>query len=229
MNVMRRIKPILPTVLGIGCLSVLFANTVAWASPESDKALQSLIEGNTHFVTDHAGHPHQSHDVVLALAKGQHPIAVVLGCSDSRVAPEIIFDQGLGDIFDVRTAGEVLSPVVLGSIEYAIEHLNVPLIVVLGHQHCGAVKAALAHLHPQDNEKSLIQAIIPAVKQAEKQPGDTEENAVKNNIRNVMAKVAADPTLQAKIRSGQVGLVGGYYHLETGQVDVITTYQAMAH
>ena len=109
----------------------------------SEQALQTLLDGNKRFVAGQARHPNQSSERLAEVTRGQRPIAIVVSCSDSRIPPEIVFDQGLGDIFVVRTAGHVLDDAALASIEYAAEHLHVPLAVALGHQDCGAVKAAV--------------------------------------------------------------------------------------
>ena len=110
-------------------------------------------------------HPHQSYQYLVQLIKEQHPIVAVLTCSDSRIAPELIFDQGLGDIFDVRVAGPIIDDAVLGSLEYAVEHLHVPLIVVLGHQNCGALSVTMAHEHPHNHLNYIIHALAPATRQ----------------------------------------------------------------
>lgn len=209
-------------------IAVVLSGALAFAGPMAQAAadpsgnpLALLKEGNHRFYTDHSMHPHQTHQQLLALATEQHPFVVVVGCADSRVPPEIIFDQGLGDIFDIRTAGHVLAPVVMGSLEYAVEHLHVPLIVVLGHEHCGAVEAAVHHEHPHNHVNSIIKALAPAVRKAEHQPGDRVENAVRNNVRHVLGQIASDDTIQKYIETGQVTLVGGYYHMETGEVEFI--------
>jgi carbonic anhydrase len=132
----------------------------AHISPE--KALAYLLAGNERYMNDHPIHPDQTLSRIRDLKKGQHPFAVVVSCSDSRVPPELIFDQGLGDIFVIRTAGNIIGEYELGSIEYAIEHLKAHLIVVLGHDNCGAVSAFIEHKHNKlDNH---IQAIIDYIK-----------------------------------------------------------------
>ncbi|MDD2837205.1 MAG: carbonic anhydrase, partial [Methanothrix sp.] len=125
-------------------LSALVASATASEEESgisSEQALQMLMEGNARFVSGNVIHPDQTADRRSELVSGQHPFAIVVGCSDSRVPPEVVFDQGLGDIFVIRTAGQVMDKVTLASIEYAVEHLNVPLILVLGHDSCGAVTA----------------------------------------------------------------------------------------
>jgi carbonic anhydrase len=156
-----------------------FADETLQVSP--DEALRRLMEGNARFVAGHMTHV-APEDVASArhnIATGQTPFAVIVGCSDSCVAPEIVFDEGIGDIFVIRTAGEVVDDVALGSIEYAVEHLGSPLIVVLGHQRRGAVSAAVAGASAPGYIETLLKAIEPAVEQTKDQPGDPIENAVR--------------------------------------------------
>ena len=152
-----------------------------------DEALKQLVEGNARFVSGHLTHagPEQIAEARSAGTKGQSPFAVIVGCSDSRVGPEIVFDQGLGDLFVVRTAGEVVDAMALGSIEYAVEHLGSALILVLGHEHCGAVAAAVAGAKQPGHIQAVLDAIAPAVKQTKGQPGDPVENAIRAQALDV--------------------------------------------
>lgn len=129
--------------------------------------MQKLIDGNKRYVEGKFIHPNQSAERRMELSKDQNPFAVILSCSDSRVPPEIIFDQGIGDLFIIRVAGNIISNEVLGSIEYAVEHLDVGLVVVLGHERCGVVSAAVAGGEVHKHISSLVEAILPAVKTAE--------------------------------------------------------------
>jgi carbonic anhydrase len=134
----------------------------------ADQAWRKLAAGNTRFVSGNQKHPHESLEWRQSLVEGQHPFAVILGCADSRVSPELVFDEGLGDLFVIRAAGEVLDTAVIGSVEYAVEHLSVPLIVVLGHESCGAVGATIDVVQ-HDAEvagdvSTLVRAIEPAVR-----------------------------------------------------------------
>ena len=154
------------------------------------------------------------------LTKSQHPFAIVLGCADSRVPPEIAFDQGLGDLFVVREAGNVIDDHSLGSIEYAVDHLAVRLIVVLGHQRCGAVKAAkdtiAANGKAPGHIQSLVTAIEPAVEATLK---DDLEVTVKANVKNVVQALrSSPPVLKAKIDAGELKVIGAYYSLDTGTI-----------
>jgi len=135
------------------------------SSSESDISLDPLgllIEGNTRFKENHPIHPDQTMARIRELKKGQHPFAVIISCSDSRLPPELIFDQGLGDLFVVRNAGNIISDYEIGSVEYAVEHLETKLIVVLGHKQCGAIEAYIEHKH--DSVKNHIQSIIDYIK-----------------------------------------------------------------
>ncbi|HMP12449.1 MAG TPA: carbonic anhydrase [Saprospiraceae bacterium] len=196
----------------------------AHISPE--KALACLLAGNERYMNDHPIHPDQTLSRIRDLKKGQHPFAVVVSCSDSRVPPELIFDQGLGDIFVIRTAGNIIGEYELGSIEYAVEHLKAHLIVVLGHDSCGAVSAFVEHKH--DKLDSHIQAIIDYIKA---EPEEVEINeqrpnyldlAVRANIRHgVNILVSSEPTLRGLFEKAEISIVGAIYHLENGKVEII--------
>ena len=190
----------------------------------SDKALERLIEGNARFVAGHMTHvaPEDVASALHNLATGQTPFAVVVGCSDSRVAPEIVFDEGLGDIFVIRTAGEVVDDAALGSIEYAVEHLGSPLIVVLGHERCGAVSAAVAGAQAPGHIATLLKAIEPAVEQTKGKPGDAVENAVRAQALDVAKQLReAEPILAERVRTGRLKIVAARYDLDTGKVEVL--------
>ena len=187
----------------------------------AEKALQRLVEGNKRFVTNHASHPHQTAAWRAALAKGQTPFVAVLCCADSRVSPEILFDQGLGDLFVVRNAGNVLDDHVLGSLEYAVEHLHVPLIVVLGHENCGAVCAAVAGGHCPGHIHSVIKDLEPAVAEARSKAGDKVDNTVKANVHRVSESLNhSEPILHEAIKSGKLKVVGACYRLKSGAVEL---------
>ncbi len=186
------------------------------------QALQKLFEGNTRFVASHALHPNQTAKRRSELTAGQHPFAVVVGCADSRVPPEIIFDQGLGDLFVIRVAGNIVDDVVLGSIEYAVEHLGVPLVMVLGHESCGAVTASIQGGEPHGHIGSIVKAIQPAVEQAKEQSGDLLVNAIQTNVARVVEHIkTVAPILSQAVKEEKVQVVGGYYNLDTGEVVVL--------
>ena len=166
-------------------------------------------------------HPSQSTQRVTQAAKAQHPVAVVVSCSDSRVPPEIVFDQGIGDLFVIRTAGEVVKDVELGSIEYAVEHLHVPLVIVLGHKRCGAVEAAVKGGAAPGNIASIVELIKPAVEEAKKQKGDVLDNAVKINVRMVSEQIKSSDIIGHFMKEQRVKVVKGYYDLDDGTVTIM--------
>ena len=210
-------------------------------------AISELKEGNGRFTAGNMQHPRGSNDerkyiatnsyenagmTFLGmtaeqaekrrseLAKTQHPFAVVVSCSDSRVPPEIVFDQGLGDLFICRVAGNVINDENLGSIEYAVDHLGCHLILVLGHQRCGAVQAARETIAAKGTApghiESLVTAIRPAVEATAKDDLDT---TIKANVKHVVQALrSSTPILKAKVDSGSVQVIGGYYSLDTGAV-----------
>jgi len=192
----------------------------------SDEALQMLVGGNKRFVAGSITHPGRTPDDFKPLASGQYPIAAIVSCADSRVAPEILFDQGIGDLFVIRVAGNYVAgagPAVKGSVEYAVAELNVPLIVVLGHSQCGAVKAAIKHIHDHDalpgaiNE--LVNSIKPAVTETEGKAGDPLQNAIEANVRRGVEKLKTlGPVIGPAVKAGKVKVVGGTYDLATGSV-----------
>jgi len=154
------------------------------------------------------------------LTKSQHPFAIIVTCSDSRVPPEIVFDQGLGDLFVLRVAGNVINDHSLGSIEYAVDHLAVRLIVVLGHQRCGAVKAAKETIAAKGKAPAHIQSLVTAIEPAVEATvnGDLEAT-VRANVKNVVQALRSSvPILKAKVDSGELKVVGAYYSLDTGSV-----------
>jgi carbonic anhydrase len=187
-----------------------------------DQALSKLVLGNRRYVTNHMLHPHQSWKTRLSLSKGQHPFATVLSCADSRVPPEIVFDEGLGDLFVVRVAGNILDDMILGSMEYAAEHLHVPLIVVLGHTGCGAVTAAVSGTAEHNHLDLLMKALQPAVVQASKEPGDPVANAIRDNIQLVVKQIRDSQPVMAELQAkGQLKVLGALYHLDTGHVEFL--------
>jgi carbonic anhydrase len=193
--------------------------------PDSTSALRALLEGNARYVEAKLTHPDQTAARRAELVGEQHPFAVIFGCSDSRVPAEIVFDQGLGDLFVVRVAGPVLDDAVLGSLEFAALELAVPLILVLGHERCGAVTAALDVLDkgttPPGHISHLVDAISPAVKRVRGRPGDVLDNAVRANIELVVEKLRTSrQVLAAQVSSGKLRIVGARYDLDSGRVDV---------
>ena len=188
--------------------------------------LAELKAGNQHHVTKRYIHPHQTAARQKELASGQHPHAAILSCADSRVAPEIVFDQGLGDLFDVRVAGNVAGNSELASIEYAAEHLNVPLVVVMGHQRCGAVTAAVEGSEAHGHLPSLLDAIRPAVERAGPLTGDRVENATRINVEMVVDQLrTSQPVIAALVGKRELQIVGAVYSLDTGRVTWLSSSQ----
>ena len=184
------------------------------------EAISKLKEGNGRYTGGNLQHPGQTAERRTELANTQHPFATIVSCSDSRVPPEIVFDQGLGDLFIVRVAGNVINDEGLGSIEYSVDHLGTRLILVLGHQSCGAVKAARETIAAKGKApghiESLVMAIKPAVEATAKDDLDT---TVKANVKNVVQALrSSTPILKAKVDSGEIQVIGGYYSLDTGAV-----------
>lgn len=187
-----------------------------------DEALQRLIEGNKRYVEMKALHPEQDADRRAKLATGQAPFAVILGCSDSRVPPEVIFDQGLGGLFVIRVAGNVADDVGLASMEYAVEHTGSRLIVVLGHERCGAVTAAVKGGELPGHLPALMKLLQPGVEKAKGQGGDGLENAIRANVALTVAQLkGSKPILAEMVEKGQIKVVGGHYDLDTGLFELI--------
>jgi carbonic anhydrase len=188
--------------------------------PSAAEVLAELKAGNEHHATKHYQHPHQTAARQRELTTTQHPHATILSCADSRVAPEIVFDQGLGDLFDVRVAGNIAGDAEIASIEYAADHLGVPVLVVLGHQRCGAVTAATEPGEAPGHLPVLIAAIRPAVEQARGMPGDTIDNAVRINVENVVRQLTgSQPVLAGLTAAGRLQVVGAVYSLDTGKIE----------
>jgi len=191
-------------------------------SVDPNEALVRLLEGNMRFVTGQAWHPNQFEDRRHEVAGGQHPFAAIVACADSRVPPEIVFDQGIGDLFVVRVAGNLATDEAIGSIEYAVEHLGVGLIVVMGHEKCGAVKAALDGGHAPGHIGTLIDEIEPAVARSRGKGGDPLDAAVRMNVRMVVDRLQyAEPILAERSRERIIKVVGARYDLDGGTVEFL--------
>lgn len=186
-----------------------------------DQALETLKAGNKQYASAKLAHPNQTVDRRTELVKGQKPFAIILCCSDSRVPPELIFDQGLGDLFVVRVAGNVVDDVALGSIEYAAEHLGTPLLMVLGHEKCGAITATVEGGKAPGHIDAVVKALKPAVDKVKDQPGDKVENAVKANIELIVDQLKTSrPILAELVKENKLKVVGARYDLDTGLVDI---------
>lgn len=215
-------------VLGYATNNLVLSQTLPPSGPAAttpDEALNNLMAGNARYVQGAPIHPNQSAERQAEVAEGQHPWAAVLGCMDSRVPPEIVFDQGLGDLFVARTGGQVIDNVVLGSLEYAVEH-GAKLLMVLGHQNCGAVKATIEVLqtngHADGQIEALVEAIKPAVISAQSQSGDLLDNSIRANVMlEVEYLNSSSQIVSSALDSGAMKLVGAIYDLHTGAVSVI--------
>jgi carbonic anhydrase len=186
------------------------------------QSLKKLIDGNKRCVVCKPQYPRQDAKRRKEVSKGQKPFAVIVGCSDSRIPPELIFDQGLGDLFVVRLAGNIVDNVALGSIEYAVEHLGSKLIIVLGHGKCGAVTAATQGADAPGHVGTILKAIQPAVKKARKLPGDLVDNAIRANAALVVDKIkSSKPILAEMAEKGEIEVIGAYYNIETGAVELL--------
>jgi carbonic anhydrase len=203
--------------LGVALCGVVA--TAQDAMPSAAAVLKELQAGNDHHVAKKYQHPHQTIERQRELSSGQQPHAIILSCADSRVAPEIILDQGLGDLFDVRVAGNVASDTELASLEYAAAHLHSPLLVVMGHQKCGAVTAAAEGGEAEGHLPFLLNMIRPAVASAKGQRGDLIDNAVRINVENVVRQIrGSKPVLAPLVDRGVLTVVGAVYSVDTGKV-----------
>ncbi|MBD2163101.1 twin-arginine translocation signal domain-containing protein [Calothrix membranacea FACHB-236] len=187
-----------------------------------DAALKELLDGNDRFVKAKKRYPNQSLKRLQEVAKGQKPFASILGCADSRVPSEIVFDQGLGDLFVCRVAGNIAPPEEIGSLEFGSLVLGAKVIMVLGHERCGAVDATIKGASVPGQIGSLLEAIKPGVEKAKGQPGDPLENACKANILVQVEKLKASPVLAGLIKEEKLKIVGGYYDLDTGKVSLVS-------
>jgi carbonic anhydrase len=205
--------------------SVVIIGFVYAGIEQGQDALTKLMDGNKRFLSGELAKKDIGQNRMQELAKHQQPFATIISCSDSRVPPEIIFDQGLGDIFVVRVAGNVVEPTSLGSIEYGVEHLHTPLLVILGHESCGAVKAALeAGGEAEGNIGAIIKKIMPAVKvakEAGKDPTETLNIAVQENVKNTYKDIMKSKVVRKLVREGKLKVVGAEYYLGTGKLELI--------
>lgn len=201
-------------------VAVLILYTFSFAQSAADISLQKLIDGNKRYSSGKLSHNNQSAQRRSEVASKQKPFAIILTCSDSRVPPEIIFDQGIGDLFVIRTAGNVVDNVAIGSIEYAAEHLEVPLLVVLGHERCGAVDATLKGGEIKGYIKSIASIISRAVdKVSGKNSSEKLDKAVVQNVKNVVDELSTSkPILEELVHEKKLKVIGARYDLDDGNV-----------
>lgn len=199
------------------------------AKIDPQSALGRLMEGNKRFVSGQSQRTGRTPADFATDAAGQAPFAAIIGCADSRVSPELVFDQDVGDLFVVRIAGNVFSgsgPLVKGSIEFAVAELGVRFIMVLGHSKCGAVAAAIQHIESTDalpgSIGGLVDLVKPAVVAAKGQPGDKLDNVIKANVQRCVARVKGlEPILSKMVDKGELQVAGGVYELSTGAVEIV--------
>ncbi|MFG2337738.1 carbonic anhydrase [Streptomyces yangpuensis] len=230
----RLARAVLTGVAAVGAGLVAGSSHVPLATPPGggagsrpttpEAALRELVTGNGRWRTYHERHPDQTRTVRRTLVAGQHPFAVVLGCVDSRVPPELVFDQGLGDLLTVRSAGEVLDEAVLGSIAYGVLELRIPLVVILGHQSCGAVGAAVraaegGPLLP-GHMQYLVDQIRPAIDRGLRGAARIDA-AITANVRLVRGRLAAEPEMAARVAAGTLAVVGARYELTSQRVRLV--------
>jgi carbonic anhydrase len=191
---------------------------------DGNAVLERLLAGNARFVAAQEQDLDEGIARRIAVSKGQHPFATILGCVDSRVPIELVFDQGLGDLVVVRSAGQALDHSVIGSVEFGVAELHTPLLMVLGHQRCGALTAAMnavdsAHRTADHGEIDyVVEALTPAVQGATGIPGDRLTNAIRTNVDLTLAKLRQSPVIAPLEKAGKLELAGAYYELDTGKV-----------
>jgi carbonic anhydrase len=223
--------------LRVGGLVVLSVTTAACApateptvqsegpASNADEALQRLVDGNKRYSTNKSINLNETESRRVEVASGQKPFATIFSCIDSRVPPELIFDRGLGDLFVIRTAGQVLDSAVLGSLEFTVAEVHVPLVMVLGHENCGAVKATVETLEANATAEAdinyLVEGIRPAVEKAHGQPGDEIDNVVRANVELMVERLKESPILSEALEKGELKIVGARYDLDTGVVEMI--------
>jgi carbonic anhydrase len=201
-------------------LCVFFTILLSASLSAEQEGLKRLLQGNERYVQDKLEHPNRSLERRQAIASKQEPFATIVGCADSRVSPEIVFDQGVGDLFVVRVAGNVIGPLELDSIEYSIIHLHASVIVVLGHENCGAVDAVIKGT-VQDIE-SVAELIQPAVQVArEKNPHNLLEASIKANALRMKDFLLKTSVIQKYVSDKKLEVYAGYYNLQTGAVELL--------
>jgi carbonic anhydrase len=198
------------------------AGSSSTTPPTPDQALAKLMEGNQRFTSRRRLNPHQDAARLTEVAAGQAPFAAILSCADSRVVPEIAFDQGIGDLFVARVAGNIAITEDIASEEYAVGVLKVPLLMVLGHQRCGAVDAALNVGELPGVIESLVFAIRPAVQVAAAESGDRLTNVIKANVRLQVQRLLSSSVIASAVEEGTLKVVGAYYELDTGTISLVS-------
>ncbi len=230
MNAKNRINPLhlalaLSFVFGVSVITVFSAQL-----PTADEVIALLTKGNERFANDHPTYPHEGTARRAEVVTEQHPIATVISCSDSRVPPELLFDEGIGDLFIVRVIGNIGGADETGSAEYGVEHLGTPLLVVLGHTSCGAVTAAVTHAEVHGSIPPLLAHITPAVQTARKAHPEWKGNALvpaaveANVLHSIQELFARSEVIRDRVRAGKLKVVGAIYNLQSGWVNWLGTH-----
>lgn len=207
---------------GLGSKLAFPDKAVAKENMTPEQALQALMKGNQRFVSEKIENPRRNMARLTEVAKSQKPFAAILGCADSRVPSEILFDQGFGDLFVCRIAGNVATPEEIGSLEFGTLVLGAKVIMVMGHERCGAVDATIKGAQVPGQIASLLDAIRPAIKNSESQTGDRLENAIKANALYQVEQLKKSPVISELIQNKKLTVVGGYYDLDTGRVTLVS-------
>jgi carbonic anhydrase len=207
---------------GLGSKLVSPNQAMAQDNITPEQALQRLIEGNQRFVNGKRENPHQDRARLTEVAKAQKPFAAILSCADSRVPSEIIFDQGFGDLFVCRVAGNIATPEEIGSLEFGTLVLGAKVILIMGHERCGAVDATIKGAQVPGQIATLLDAIKPSLKNAESQTGDSLEKATKANVLFQIERLKTSPVISQLIQEEKLKIAGGYYDLDTGTVSLVS-------
>ncbi len=207
---------------GLGSKLAFPERAVAQQDMTPDQALQNLMQGNRRFVSEKRENPRQTLSRLTEVAQSQKPFAAILGCADSRVPSEIVFDQGFGDLFICRVAGNVATPEEIGSLEFGTLVLGAKVIMVMGHERCGAVDATIKGAQVPGQIASLLDAIRPAVERSQGRAGEQLVNATKANVLLKIERLQESPVISQLIEEGKLKIVGGYYDLDTGAVTLVS-------
>ncbi|MEA3423393.1 MAG: carbonic anhydrase [Bacillota bacterium] len=187
-----------------------------------EQALELLINGNKRFESGELQHPDRDAKRRMEGLSGQNPFAVVVGCSDSRVPPEILFDQGIGDLFVIRVAGNIIDDAVIGSVEYAVKQLETPLVMVMGHNLCGAVQTAIAGVKESKYIEVIAEKIQPAIDAVSLDETDYLDKVIRKNVELMVDKLTtSSQILNNSLKSGEIAFIGGYYDIATGKFEIL--------
>lgn len=216
---------ILTGLLAFAMLPFLGCNNQSHVANDHNKsALEKIMDGNARFASVHSIHPDESAKRTKEISHEQHPMAVVIACSDSRVSPELVFDEGLGDLFVIRTAGNIIGEAEFGSVEYAVEHLKVPLVIVMGHERCGAVQAMIDGIHPGGHLQSIMDSLNneEEIKAIPLSDGHRLEHCVLANIQHgVHSLLSQSSIIREKVADKTLKVVGAHYDLDDRKVTIL--------